>query len=111
MTNAMVEAWYNDRAGQVLSCPMAPNDINARTVGEYLSSLLLALWLEEEGFSSKRPFGNSGWKYDVYIALIKAGLITGEIETDNGFTYLVNISDEEMVAADKLIIEAINRRL
>jgi hypothetical protein len=31
------------------------------TIRDYLRILLETLWEEGEGFSGKRPFGNSGW--------------------------------------------------
>jgi hypothetical protein len=31
----------------------------------------LTLWDEEDSFSGKRPFGNSGWKWDVYTAFLE----------------------------------------
>ena len=40
------------------------------TVREYFKTLLLTLWDEKEGFSGKRPWGNSGWEYEVHIALL-----------------------------------------
>lgn len=60
---------------QVLDCPMDDPDSGATTVGGYLMLLLEKVWAESEGFSGKRPFGNSGWQVDVYAALRKAGLI------------------------------------
>ena len=45
------------------------------TVRDYLFELLDTLWFEEEGFNGKRPYVNSGWQYDVYHALAKAGFI------------------------------------
>lgn len=42
--------------------PIQENDAGAKTIGEYLKKLLLTLWDEEDGFSGKRPFGNSSWK-------------------------------------------------
>ena len=52
------------------------------TVRQYLCRLLAALWEEEEGFSGKRPFGNSGWQREVYAALVGAGFIAGTIDAD-----------------------------
>jgi hypothetical protein len=43
------------------------------TVRDYLKGLLQNLWIEGEGFSGKRPFGNSGWEYDLYQPLIAVG--------------------------------------
>jgi hypothetical protein len=50
------------------------------TVRGYLRRLLLELWDEEEGFSGKRPFGNSGWDWELYRPLVIAGFIAGEME-------------------------------
>ena len=61
------------------------------TVRDYLYTLLVTLWQQGEGFSGKRPFGNSGWDYDLYIPLIKAGFIPGEIDDD----YISDVSDEQ----------------
>jgi len=54
----------------VLNCPLEENDSGADTVKGYLKALLFTLWDEDEGFSGKRPFGNSGWEYDLTDALI-----------------------------------------
>lgn len=62
--------------------PMQDNDARAKTVGDYLKILLLTLWDEEEGFSGKRPFGNSGWQYEVYKALISAKVVDGRLDED-----------------------------
>jgi hypothetical protein len=45
-----------------------------------LYNLLSELWRKEEGFSGKRPFGNSGWKHDLYFPLIKHGVLKGSLE-------------------------------
>ncbi len=58
---------------EILALPMGPNDAGVDTVRDYLKALLLRVWTEEEGFSGKRPFGNSGWKNEVYDALIRGG--------------------------------------
>jgi hypothetical protein len=52
------------------------------TIRDYLRTLLMTLWEEGEGFSGKRPFGNSGWKYDLYAPLIKGGFVAGELDED-----------------------------
>lgn len=58
----------------ILDLKLAPNDANAGTVREYLVALLHQLWTREDGFSGKRPFGNSGWQYEVYDAIEQAGI-------------------------------------
>jgi hypothetical protein len=89
-------------ARPVLDLPMPDgNDAGAATIREYLIQLLTVLWRENEGFSGKRPFGNSGWDYDLYGPLIEAGLISGRLDED-GF-----IEDVDDKAGDRLIFAAI----
>lgn len=53
------------------------------TIKEYFHRLLSTLWEEGEGFSGKRPFGDSGWEYDLYKPLIKAGALSGCCDDDD----------------------------
>jgi len=85
----------------VLATPLSPNDAEAATVGDYLRVLLSTLWQEEDGFSGKRPFGNSGWKFDVYLGLMTAGHIDGELDEDG---YVARMDE---AAGDALIFQAI----
>jgi hypothetical protein len=66
----------------VLDALMFRNDAGARTVRDYLVALLAALWNEEEGFSSKRPFGNSSWCFELYGPLVRAGIVSGKFSED-----------------------------
>jgi len=91
-------------AHQLLHLPMGENDASAATVGEYLGLLLSTLWLQNESFSGKRPFGNSDWQYVVYMAMVKAGLATGVVYEEYGSEYLDEIDE---VAADEIILQAI----
>jgi len=78
------------------------NDLNQQiTLREYFKKLLIQLWIDEEGFSGKRPFGNSGWQYDVYTALIKHGFIDGKLDTDG---YIEEVDEYE---ATQFIIKII----
>lgn len=85
----------------VLDLEMSGNDAGAANIRDYLKALLLELWREGEGFSGKRPFGNSGWRYDLYIPLVKAGLVTGTFDSDGC------LEECDDAAADKIITEAI----
>lgn len=85
----------------ILAIPMKRNDSGAKTIGGYLRALLKELWAEGEGFSGKRPFGNSGWEYDLYKALIQAKAIRGEFDSCG------DIGDFDQAAANKLIFKAI----
>ena len=71
------------------------------SIKQYLQELLLTLWKEKEGFSGKRPFGNSGWEFDLYTCLIKNNVIEGRLDED-GF---VEDVDEEKAYA--IVLEAI----
>lgn len=64
----------------ILNLPMKDNDSGENTIRGYLKALLLALWDEGEGFSGKRPFGNSCWEIDLYEPLLTANLITGKFD-------------------------------
>ena len=62
------------------------------TIRDYLSKLLLKLWKDKEGFSGKRPWGNSGWDYDLYTALIKGKYITGQLD-EYGYIEIFSASE------------------
>ncbi len=68
----------------------------------YLRDLLSTLWAEKECFNSKRPFGDSGWQFDLYYPLIKAGLVEGCFDDDE------YIDELDMSAADAIILKLIN---
>lgn len=71
------------------------------TIRQYLLRLLTTLWDDEDSFSGKRPYGNSGWKYEIYYALAEEGYIEGERTEDGGW------DDMDIETADKLISEII----
>jgi hypothetical protein len=48
------------------------------SIREYFAALLSAVWEEQEGFSGKRPFGNSGWYCDLRDALATVGVPANE---------------------------------
>ena len=85
----------------VLACPMQDNDAGADTIRTYLAALLAELWRWGEGFSGKRPFGNSGWEYELYTALAKQNYIAGAFDEDG---YLDDVDTD---AGDRLIKAAI----
>lgn len=85
----------------VLDLEMGRNDAGAKTVREYLKKLLAEVWEHEECFSGKRPFGNSGWSWELYLPLVKAGIVTGTLD-EHG-----NIEDCDDDAAKAIIAKAI----
>ena len=89
-------------ANPVLDATLDPNsDAGPVTVRAYLGELLITLWLEKEQFSGKRPFGNSGWEHDLYVALVRAKLVDGRIDEDG---YVIDVDEDK---ADALIADAI----
>lgn len=88
-------------ADEVLAIPMSENDASATNIKGYLKALLTELWSEGEGFSGKRPFGNSGWEYDFYVALVKSGAVEGKLDSDGC------IKNVDKTKANELIFEAI----
>ena len=69
------------------------------TILEFLKELLGAVWEKKKDF--KRPWGNSDWDGDLIVALIKTGLIKGELDEDG----YIESSDDN--AAHKIIQEII----
>lgn len=80
---------------------MQENDGDAETIGHYLSNLLVKIIDEQESFSGKRPFGNSGWIYELYIPLVNGNFIPGELDEDG------SIAEVDYEEAEKLLIELI----
>lgn len=78
-----------------------PLGLGETTLRNYLKLLLLALWREEEDFSGKRPFGESGWKCDIYVPLIEEGYIDGMIDVEG---YLEEVDEQ---AGDALVEQLI----
>ena len=86
---------------RLLALELGENDSGEPTVRAYLLRLLTDVWREEEGFDGKRPFGNSSWHYDLYVPMVKAGIITGKLDEDG----CVEDCDDDR--ADELILAAI----
>jgi hypothetical protein len=80
-----------------LDVKMVKNDSGKKSVRGYFIALLEELWAEGEGFSGKRPFGNSCWEHEVYRAWVESGHLAGSTDPDG---YLEDYDSE---AADKLV--------
>jgi hypothetical protein len=50
------------------------------SIRTYFYTLLSTLWNEAEGFSGKRPFGNSGWQYVLRKPLVESKYVAGSID-------------------------------
>ncbi len=79
------------------------SELGDTTVKEWLKGLLKTLIKEEEGFSGKRPLGNSGWLFDAYRVLVGSKLIDGEIDEEEGW---VNKCDDK--AGEALLLAIID---
>ena len=56
-----------------LSETMVGQDAGVGTVRGLLYELTAKVWAEDEGFNGKRPWGNSGWKSEVYGLIAERG--------------------------------------
>lgn len=77
----------------VLNCPIHESCDglgDAGTVREFFLNCMRDLWVEEEGFDGKRPYGNSGWTYDIAKSLVIAGIVDGKLDEDG---YLDSVED------------------
>lgn len=72
-------------------------DLEQCSIRHYLITLAEKVWEEGEGFSGKRPFGNSGWQHEVLEALADGGFIDATYDEDD---YCVEI---DAVAGRKII--------
>ena len=78
----------------ILKLPMQENGAKAKTIGEYLITLSQQVWSKGERFSGKRPFGNSGWEHELYLALAEAKLVGCQIYTYDDYVECHNINVE-----------------
>lgn len=72
---------------------------------DFFKELSLKCWVEEEGFSGKRPFGNGGWKCEVYAALIEEGVLEGTLDEYG------HVVECDTALADELLIELVVEHL
>ncbi len=74
------------------------------TIVEWLRKLLSTIWIEQDQFSGKRPFGNSSWSWDPVPALHQAGIVNCKVDED-GFIESFPLEEEEKYF--KLILKMI----
>lgn len=79
------------------------------SVRDFLKGMLIELWREGEGFSGKRPFGNSCWEFPLIYALVEAGAIKGtmkkEYEGDEVICVDCKFNDKEAWSYVESLIE------
>jgi len=77
----------------VLDLKFKSEDLGKKvTIRQFFFELMKIFWYDPEGFSGKRPFGNSGWDSDLIICLVKNKLIKGKLDEDG---YLEDYSNKE----------------
>lgn len=91
---------------EILATPMQDNDAEAKTIYQYLQKLAYNVWQENEGFSGKRPFGNSGWEHEVYTALANAGHISSKRDSWGDLEFNQGDADKLMDQALKFLQNA-----
>lgn len=93
-------------AESILNIKLTQGEMQGITIKQYFHHLLYTLWVEGEGFSGKRPFGNSGWEHDLYHALAVAGVIHSKVE-DYGEGFIEYDYDESIGIANVIITDLI----
>lgn len=89
----------------VAELPFFSDDLGkAVTITEWLQTILLTLFEEGEGFSGKRPFGNSAWTKDPAKAMIKAGIIQGTIDSDG---YIQDFNEDQLWACLNAVVKSL----
>lgn len=85
------------------------DEIGGTTIRGYFIELLTNLWRQGEGFSGKRPFGDSGWEHDLEVPLVKSGCVNGTIKNegdeDEPYWY---VEDLDRKAYDKFVFAMID---
>lgn len=82
---------------QILDLPVFRSDLDegeSVTIRECLFDILKMVLEETECFDDKRPWGYSGWVYDLYAPLIKHNLIPGKLDEDG---YIENVDEEKAI--------------
>lgn len=74
-------------------------DLGECTIRHYLVELAKQCWIEGECFNGKRPFGNSGWDWDVYFALTEGGFIDGTKDEDGNWESFDETKGKEIIMA------------
>lgn len=77
------------------------------TIYQWFNVIIWHLWVQGEEFDSKRPFGNSDWKHDILVALVKHGEIDGTYDSDFDIVEIDSFSKAE---ADQIIFDYLQKR-
>jgi hypothetical protein len=88
---------------EILDLPVRRHDLGATlSMRQFFERLFIKLWDEAENFSGKRPYGNSDWKWDVYVTLIQNGVIEGKLD-ENGYVEEIDEEKASQFVADEIL--------
>lgn len=88
---------------EILELPVMRWDLgDTLSMKQYFERLFIKLWEEPDSFSGHRPWGNSGWKWDIFVTLIKHKVIEGELDED-GCVKEVNEKAASKFIADEIL--------
>lgn len=82
----------------ILALPMGSNDADAETIGQFIMLIGAEVFTEQEDFSGKRPFGNSGWIFGVYESLIAGKVLDGSLDEDGYLEEYDNDAGDAIIA-------------
>lgn len=88
---------------ETLEFQMLENDADAATFKEYFIALAREVCMQEENFSGKRPFGNSGWKNELYESMIYNNLVDAE-----KYNVVEGLTNIQIATLDSMINEMVN---
>lgn len=67
------------------------------TIREYFRLLLSTLWKKEKKFNGGAPFIDFGWREDIYVALVKADIVDGDVDEEGDVGWFDKIRAEAIV--------------
>lgn len=92
----------NKEIKDVLNIKFDSDPFGEISIKGYLLSLLKELWVKKDRFSGKRPFGDSGWEYELYECLAVNNVINADITEEDGAVH-----DYNKLEADVVILNCI----
>jgi hypothetical protein len=103
--DSMIEKVETTHDNGIGSLEFYCNDLDKKiSIHDYLIELLKTLWEEQDEFSGKRPFGNSGWDYDLIGCLIANNIIEGKLDE---YGYVIEGDTHKGYALIKEYIESL----
>lgn len=83
------------------------DDSDTTTFRELFHDLLFSVLAQGEGFSGKRPYGNSSWQHDLDRALVDMKVVKGKITRDeDGYIQDEKYNEDECWAIIEQMLSA-----